>query len=167
MKSCLDPIISDTSRVLILGTLPGDESLRLQQYYANPRNPFWAILAAVFEVSPSPKYSERVRFLHRRGLALWDVLKGADREGSLDSRIQKGRVNDFPALFAQYPALTAVVFNGVGAQKRFQRYVRGSAMLGTHRFMTLPNTSPTPGRYVLPLPKKIEEWKALRQRALT
>lgn len=66
MKSCLDPIISDASRVLILGTLPGDESL-WQPQYANARNQLWIILGAVFQESLSAEYNERVRFLHRQG----------------------------------------------------------------------------------------------------
>lgn len=48
MKHCLPPLIDKASRVLILGTLPGDESLRRQQYYGHPRNHFWPMLGAVF-----------------------------------------------------------------------------------------------------------------------
>jgi G:T/U-mismatch repair DNA glycosylase len=54
MKYCLDPVVTDASRVLILGTLPGDESLRMQQYYANSRNQFWSILGAAFDVVIGP-----------------------------------------------------------------------------------------------------------------
>jgi len=39
-----EPILDKNSRVLIRGTMPGPESIRKKQYYANPRNHFWKIL---------------------------------------------------------------------------------------------------------------------------
>jgi hypoxanthine-DNA glycosylase len=41
MKHGLPPIVDENSRIVILGTLPGDLSLREQQYYADPSNQFW------------------------------------------------------------------------------------------------------------------------------
>ncbi len=73
MKYGLEPVIDHASRILILGTLPGDESLRLGQYYSNPRNQFWRILAMSYDTSIPEAYENRIRFLMSRGLALWDV----------------------------------------------------------------------------------------------
>jgi TDG/mug DNA glycosylase family protein len=36
----LPPIASENSKILILGSMPGEESLRVGQYYANARNKF-------------------------------------------------------------------------------------------------------------------------------
>ena len=41
------PVVNRESRVLVLGTLPGPESLRQRQYYAQSRNAFWRIMGAL------------------------------------------------------------------------------------------------------------------------
>ena len=38
------PIADLKSKSLILGTIPGKESLRLNAYYAHPQNVFWKII---------------------------------------------------------------------------------------------------------------------------
>jgi hypoxanthine-DNA glycosylase len=164
MKYCLDPVVTDASRVLILGTLPGDESLRMQQYYANSRNQFWSILGAAFDVVIGTSYSERIKFLHSRGLALWDVPSGAERQGSLDARIKNGEANDFSTFFVKYPNLLTVVFNSGKAEILFKRIVHNTLpreSVGALQFIRMPSTSATPGRNVLPFPDKAEQWKAL------
>lgn len=50
MKHSLPPVVDEHSRIVILGTLPGDQSLRQEQYYADPRNQFWSLLIGVFGI---------------------------------------------------------------------------------------------------------------------
>ena len=47
-----DPILPQNPTIFILGTMPGKQSLKQQQYYANKRNSFWKI---IFEMYPSVK----------------------------------------------------------------------------------------------------------------
>ena len=158
MKFSFSPIISERSRVLILGTMPSDESLRRQEYYANPNNQFWSILARVYSQSIGDCYPNKIRFLLDNGLALWDVLKGADREGSLDSNIKNEIPNDFGRLFRTCTSLTTVAFNGTNAEKLFRRHVvrkQDIPRLNQLELLSLPSTSPTPGRYVLSFEQKI------------
>lgn len=112
------------SRALILGTLPGDESLRKRQYCSNPTNHFWTLLADVFGVSPGVGYAERLDFLADHGVALWDVLQSAQRRGSSDTAIADPRPNNFAELFATFPALRRVGFNGTRAESLWRTYVR-------------------------------------------
>lgn len=164
LKLGLPPVIWDSSRILILGTMPGDDSLRLQEYYAHGNNQFWKILSVVYDEIIGVDYSQRHKFLQRRGLALWDVLRSAERAGSLDSGIKNKVANEFADLFNIYTRLKAIVFNGGRAQTLFRRHAERSLATVTRtslRKVVLPSTSPTPGRYVLPFEEKVVRWKSL------
>jgi TDG/mug DNA glycosylase family protein len=163
MKHGLPPILWPHARILILGSLPGDESLRRQQYYGNPRNQFWAILARIFE-SPMPEeYPHKLDFLKTHGIALWDVLERAERHGSLDSNIRNATPNNFEPVFAQLPQLRTIAVNGSKAASSFVRYVQPqfAQQLASLRVLALPSTSPVPSRKFLTLDAKAEIWRAI------
>jgi len=162
-KEGLAPVISKTSSVLILGSLPGDMSLRMQQYYANPRNQFWEILGAVFGCTLQSSYEEKINFALARGIALWDVLKAADRKGSLDSSITKAIANEFGELLTAYPNIRLVALNGGKAAAHFRsiRKRDPSTFAGRH-CIELPSTSGVPGKNVLSLQEKINRWAAIK-----
>ena len=164
LKRGLGPIVDDDARVLILGTLPGDESLRRGEYYGHPRNHFWPLLATVFEEEITATYSERLSFLARNRLAVWDVLYSAERAGSLDSAIKRGRSNNFAALFRDYPNLRTIAFNGQKAHALYRSHVSKLRNVPHDKIslIVLPSTSPT---HVRPLDEKVAAWKgALRSR---
>ena len=122
-KTGLPPIIDKRSRTLILGSLPGDESLRLGQYYAKSSNQFWPILGNVFaEEILRSSYAEKCAFLCRNRIAVWDVLQSARREGSQDTNIRDGLLNDIASLLIEYDAIEAVGFNGAKAMELFRRH---------------------------------------------
>src|SRR4029077_16189116 len=93
------PIVSQQSKVLILGSMPGEASLKADQYYAHPRNAFWPIMGELFGAGPSLPYQERVALLQSTGVALWDSLQACVRPGSLDASITNEAANDFPGFF--------------------------------------------------------------------
>lgn len=140
------PLAAVGCRVLILGSLPGPRSLATHQYYAHPQNAFWSVMEAI--AGPlGADYSERAQQLMRRGIAVWDVLAAAPREGALDSRIEQDRAiaNDFTAFYQLHPRVAAVCFNGGEAQRLYQRHVMPTLepqhrAIPSHR---LPSTSPT------------------------
>jgi hypoxanthine-DNA glycosylase len=137
----LPPIIDDGARLLILGNMPSAMSLAAQQYYANPRNAFWAIMAAIFGFDPLAPYEARTAALRAHGVAVWDVLRSCRRVGSLDSAVEPDSMepNDFAWLFDAYPTIERVVFNGAAAEKNFDRLVRVGPDL---QYQRLPSTSP-------------------------
>lgn len=163
MKHGLPPIVWPHARILVLGSLPGDESLRKQQYYGNPRNQFWAILSRIYGSEIGTGYAERLAFLERRGIALWDVIERAERRGSLDSQIRNETPNDFGELFSRLPQLRTIAFNGAKAAAAFTRYVRPqfAVTLESIRVHGMPSTSPVPARKFLTLEAKAELWRAI------
>src|SRR3989339_1624810 len=104
------PIADARARVLILGSMPGEASLRAGEYYAHPRNHFWRMMGALTDLDPASPYAQRVEALKARRIALWDVLHGCMRTGSLDANIDKAShiANDFAAFFAQHANITHV-----------------------------------------------------------
>ena len=156
-----DPVAGPDARVLILGTLPGAMALAKGEYYAQPRNAFWHIMAEVAGAGLGLPYEERKRRLIERRLALWDVVASAVRPGSLDSRIQAGsiRPNDFAAFLASQPDLQLICFNGMKAADLFARMVlpKLEARWSSVRRVILPSTSPA--HAAMPLKRKIQVWR--------
>ncbi len=154
------PIVSESARTLILGTMPGTASLRAQQYYAHPRNAFWGILAELLDFDPCLEYPRRVRHLVDAGIAVWDVLRSCERHGSLDARITPTSIvaNDFGRFFARHQQISKVCFNGAAAEVFYRRHVLpGLACARTMRYVRLPSTSPANAS--IPVPEKARIWR--------
>ncbi|GAC1372818.1 MAG: DNA-deoxyinosine glycosylase [Aquirhabdus sp.] len=161
------PVINDSARVIILGSMPGIKSLTEQQYYAHPQNAFWRIMAALFEFNVHTEYEQRLEFLQSAGVALWDVLHSCKREGSLDSMIQPQTQvpNDFNELFQTYPNIRAVFFNGAKAENYFSKHIMPSLAENQLHFARLPSTSPAHAS--LSFEKKLEAWQVIRYATLS
>ncbi|MFN0217239.1 MAG: DNA-deoxyinosine glycosylase [Hyphomicrobium sp.] len=158
IKIGLPPIVEPAARLLILGTLPGDESLRKQEYYGHPQNHFWRVIADVVGEAQPDGYAARIAMLTRHRLALWDVLASAERAGSLDAAIRHAKANDILELLAQLPSIRTIAFNGQGAEKLFMRHVArpsGGAPEGI-ALLRLPSTSPA---YTKRLADKSAQWR--------
>lgn len=155
------PIIDQTSRVLVLGTLPSEESFRRKEYYGHPRNQFWRILAEIYHIPLAETYPDRVAVLRQKQLALWDVLQHGERQGSLDQAIRKAVPNDFRGLFKTYRNLRAIVFNGQKAHDLFEHQVlKQQALDGGDQLprLLMPSTSPAA---TMPLPEKLIRWSQI------
>ena len=160
------PVSSPDARVLVLGSLPGEKSIEMQQYYAQPRNAFWRIMGELCGAGPSLPYPLRLERLRAAGIALWDVLAAGERRGSLDSAIVPSSivVNDFGAFLAAHPDIRFVSFNGAKAAELFQRRVLPSLPQEYSRLemMRLPSTSPANASYSFE--KKLALWSAALRR---
>lgn len=156
------PIASKTSRVLILGTMPGEASLRQRQYYAHPQNAFWKIIGGIVGFDPTIPYQDRVDLVQSAGIAVWDVLKSCVRVSSLDSAIDASSVvpNDFARFLAEYPRIERICFNGTKAEALFMKHVRPRLAANPDvQHLRLPSTSPANAS--LSLSQKVRAWQAI------
>jgi TDG/mug DNA glycosylase family protein len=149
-----DPVVDDRTRILILGSLPGDASLKAGQYYAHPRNGFWPLIGGLLgEDLISLPYQQRLSGLRARGVGLWDVIASAERSGSLDAAIRSPEAADLRNLIGALPSLQAVAFNGGLASKMGRRVLNG--LDGFDR-IDLPSSSPA--HAARSLSEKAESW---------
>ena len=152
----LAPVIDERARTLILGSLPSPISVSKGQYFANPKNQFWTIIARVFEeIALEADYSGRIASLQARGVALWDVYRVAERRGALDANIKNGAPNDIRGLLEKYPGVKRVVLAGGKAEKFFRACFSDIAA----EIVPAPSTSPIPGKNIKTLDEKVAIWR--------
>ena len=156
LKRSFAPVVDERTRLLVLGSLPGEQSLARAQYYAHPRNQFWALMSAVVNVDlVALGYEERLAALLSRGVGLWDVVASAERKGSLDGAIKRHTPNTLLDLVGELPNLRAVAFNGGKSAAVGRKQLEPSHLL----LVNLPSSSPA---YTLSLEAKRAEWGKLR-----
>ncbi|ELP93845.1 hypothetical protein EIN_176720 [Entamoeba invadens IP1] len=135
-----EPVVPDHPKVLILGSMPGEESLRKQQYYGHPQNAFWFAISSLAGLEIPPKrYNDKIQLLHKNHIALWDVCHECIRKGSLDGDIKKPLPNEVNKLLKEHPSITIVLFNGQTPEKlykKFFKYIDGIT------YKQMPSTSP-------------------------
>ena len=158
MHHCFPPVTRADTRLLVLGSLPGAESLARAQYYAHPRNQFWRLTGAVIgRELVTLAYEERLAALLDAGIGLWDTVASATRRGSLDAAIRLHQASDLAGLARELPDLHAIAFNG-GTSARIGRRELGGA--SGPALIDLPSSSPA---YTLPFALKLERWMHLRR----
>jgi len=138
MKHCLPAIIDYDRVVLIVGTMPGEKSIALQQYYGNRGNHFWKILFTIFNEPFSKEYDDKLQLLKNHKIALWNVLASCERNGSQDNAITNELPNDFETLHDQYPNISHIFFESKAAEKFFNKYCKRHEDIA---YATLPSTS--------------------------
>lgn len=167
-KQSFKPLVGPQPRALVLGTLPGEEALRKQQYYGNPRNAFWGIMAELFGFSVELEYQQRVARLQSQPIAVWDVIEQAVRPGSLDSSIDPKSIqpNGLVEFLNQHQTITQLFFNGSRAEQEFKRHIlpQLGQRLDSLTMTRLPSTSPAMAR--LRFAEKLQQWSVVGQAVL-
>ena len=163
------PVGCAQPKVLVLGSLPGLASIKVQQYYGHPRNQFWPIIEAITG-EQHDTYIDHVASLDHYGIMLWDVVHSAHRQGSLDSNIERPglRVNDF-SFVVNSTCLELIAFNGAAAEKLFKSHVLDAGSLKglmsdqlpaqLPAMLRMPSTSPANASQSFE--QKLSKWKLL------
>lgn len=148
------PIAGNDARILILGSLPSERSIRDGEYYAHPQNAFWRIMREL--VGAEGTYEDRCATLIEARIAVWDVLHQSVRPGSMDADIQMetSEVNDFSGFFDSHKHVGTICFNGRKAEQMFMKFVKLEV---SPRLVSLPSTSPAYAS--MPFTEKLAAWR--------
>ncbi len=128
------PIFDKNSKVLILGTIPSVKSREVKFYYGHPQNRFWKVLAKLFD----EEIDNRKEFLLEHHIALWDVLKSCEIDGSSDSSIRNEIPNDISYILEK-SSIKVIFTTGKTAHKYYEKYFKDKIELLE---INLPSTSP-------------------------
>jgi len=164
---------AESPRILILGSFPSEKSLERGEYYGNERNHFWVLLGRLLGFEPSAPYAERLAYLERAGIALWDMIASCEREGSLDRDIRGETPNPLAEYIVSSPGIGRLALNGGKAAASFVVHVAPELRLSIGetgswapafaperriRIARLPSTSPVPTRDFRSASDKIRLW---------
>jgi len=157
-KSAFPPIVAPDTRVLILGSLPGEASLAAGRYYAHPQNQFWRLIGgAIGRELQALDYKARLEALREAKVGLWDTVASALRTGSLDAALREVESAALADLIATLPELRAVGFNGATSAQLGRRALGETALA----LIDLPSSSPAYA--AMPFAEKAQIWGRLRE----
>lgn len=134
----IEPVYDARSRILILGSFPSVKSRETQFFYGHPQNRFWRVLAAVTGQETPGSIPEKKKFLLQNRIALWDVIKSCEIEGSSDSSIRDVEPNDVGRIL-EAADIRQIYANGGTAYRLYQRYLYP---VTGREAVRLPSTSP-------------------------
>lgn len=158
LKTAFKPIADQNSRILILGTMPGERSLKIQQYYGHGRNQFWKIMFEIFNESFTKDYGHRTELLLRKRIAIWDVLSHCESKGSSDNAIKNEVPNDFKTFYANYPGIKTVFLTSQKAEMFYDKYIGKKE---GRMYYLLP--SPSSANTWKTFDEKVSDWKVILQ----
>jgi hypoxanthine-DNA glycosylase len=162
-----DYISEPDAIALILGTMPGDESLAKKEYYAHPDNTFWDMLVRILASHLTEwemetiSYEGKKKLLLTNRIALWDVLEHCDRAGSRDIKIRNEARNDFKNFFVNHPKVKVIFFNGEKAHKYFLEGFKPIVDEKKIELIVLPSSSPS---RQLNCFRKLKAWQIIKEK---
>ncbi len=155
------PAVGSKPKVLILGSMPGNKSLEMQQYYAHPANSFWKIILQSAGADENIDYKQKVALMTSMQIALWDVLKHCRREGSLDTAIEpeSEEPNEIVEFLQIHETIEKICFNGQKAFAAFKKHILKNYpdLAKNYNLVVLPSTSPA--NATISLSDKTDKWK--------
>ncbi|MFD2728173.1 DNA-deoxyinosine glycosylase [Enterococcus camelliae] len=136
MENSFQPIVSPSTRTLILGSAPSTTSLKKREYYGHTGNRFWPLFSAFYQVPFPMPYADRCQQLLAKKLGLWDVYRSFNRIGSSDNAFTKTEYNDLKQ-FTINKHLSLFIINGKKAASEISKQL----ILQDKLLLVCPSTS--------------------------
>lgn len=149
----IEPVFDKNSRILILGSFPSVKSREAKFFYGHPQNRFWKVVSAVLGCECPMTVEEKKAMLIKNRIAVWDVIKSCEIEGSSDSSIKNVIPNDLSVIL-NAADIEAVFTNGTAAYNLYRKYNKSPEAV------KLPSTSPANAAYSLE--RLIKEWSVIK-----
>lgn len=153
----IPPVYDKNSKILILGSFPSVRSRETGFFYGHPGNRFWRVMAEVLDDTLPETIEEKRVLLLKHHIALWDVIRSCDIEGSSDSSIRNVIPNDMEQIF-DTAKINAIFVNGRTAEKYYKKYIDPDPARPVY---CLPSTSPANAAWSLE--RLAGEWKSVRR----
>ena len=148
----IEPVFDKNSKVLILGSFPSVKSREEGFFYGHPQNRFWKVLAEVFKKDVPTTIEEKKLLLIENNIAVWDVIKSCDIEGSSDSSIKNVVANDLSVIL-ETADIKQIYVNGKKAEQMYKKYIFPQIK---REVICLPSTSPANAAWSLE--KLVAQW---------
>ena len=136
------PVYNKDSRVLILGSFPSVKSREIAFYYGHKQNRFWRTICGYFHEEIPQTTEEKLEFLLRNRIALWDIALSCDIVGSADSSIKNAEIADLSEIFST-AKIEKIFLNGNLA---YQLFLKKYANIDIP-YQKLTSTSPANPRF--------------------
>ena len=134
----LDPVYDSESIVLILGSIPSIKSRENGFYYAHPNNRFWSTLSKVFNEEIKNTKEDKINFLLKHHIALFDSIKECDIKSSSDSSIKNVIPNDITNILNN-SKIKYIFTTGRKSYNIYQKYIYPNTNI---KAIYLPSPSP-------------------------
>lgn len=150
------PVIADeSSRILILGSVPSVKSVEFNFYYMHPLNRFWQVLSRLLEQDfTAMTVEQKTIALKAHGIAIYDSIEECDIEDSKDNKISNAIPSDIPSII-QNTKIERIFCNGKASYNYLVKFYPQLANVTT----LLPSTSPANAVYSIE--KLTDAWKVL------
>lgn len=145
IKHTIPPVYNANSRILILGSFPSVKSREQQFFYGHRQNRFWKVLAGILGCEVPQTIEEKKEMLLANHIAVWDVIKSCEIEGSSDASIRDVVPNDLSEILKTADIHT-IYTNGGKAYELYNKYIYPVNGIKAHK---LPSTSPANAGYSL------------------
>lgn len=157
----ISPLYDERSEILILGSFPSVKSRESRFFYGHPQNRFWKVVSSVFDEETPVTIPEKKEFLLRNHIAVWDVIRSCDIEGSADSTIRNVTPNDL-SIILEHADIKAIFVNGRTSEKYYIRYMEPVINI---RAVCLPSTSPANAAWNTE--RLVEAWRVIKDKIKT